>query len=103
MPVTRNNYQLQARSEARMTVGDLVKSLEGLPLDLPVVLLSPQYGAFGSEMPYSIASVEETVMPRMENTIQALDYEDDETGETIHREEETQVWPEWRGVVLQGR
>jgi len=104
MPATRNNYQLQADNRTpHMTVADLLKSLEGMPQDLPVVFLSPRYGCFGSEQPHSIGTVEETVMPRMENVIPACTYVYDETGETVRNEEETQVWPEWRGVVIQGR
>ena len=103
MATTRNNYQLQARQrDPMMTVADLRRALEGLLAELPVVILSPQFGAFGSEMPYEVGAIDETVMPRMEHKIEALTYEDDETGETIHREEELQVWPEWHGVVLQG-
>lgn len=104
MPATRNNYSLQSDTRLKtMTVGDLLKSIEGLAPETPVVILSPRFGTFGSEMPYGIAAIEETIMPRMEQTYPASEYEDDETGETRHIEEETQVWPEWRGVILQGR
>lgn len=104
MPVPRNNYQLQGGNVApTMTVGDLLAALADLPHDAPVVVLSPEYGAFGSEMPYGVATIEDTFMPRMEHVIPATEYEDDETGEMISQEAETQVWPEWRGVVLQSR
>lgn len=104
MPVPRNNYQLQGGNVAStMTVGDLLAALAGLPKDAPVVILSPEYGAFGSEMPYGVETIEDTLMPRMERIIPATEYEDEETGETISQEAETQVWPEWRGVVLQAK
>lgn len=104
MPVPRNNYQLQGGNVGpTITVSDLLTALAGLPKDAPVVILSPKYGAFGSEMPYGIATIEDTLMPRMKRIIPATEYEDEETGQITSQEAETQVWPEWRGVVLQGR
>lgn len=100
----RNNYQLQGRGTPHtMTVAELRASIDGLPDHLPVVILSPRFGTFGSEMPYGIVSVEETIMHRMERVIPASEYEDDETGEMVRTEEETQVWPAWRGIILQGK
>lgn len=104
MPTVRNNYQLQARnSYEAMTVRELIAHLSELQLDLPVVILSPKYGAFGSETPYTIAVVEEVTMPQMEHKTEATIYEDEETGETINVEEDIQIWPEWVGVVIQAR
>lgn len=104
MPVPRNNYQLQAGNIApTLTVGDLLDALEQLPRDAAVVVLSPEYGGFGSEMPYGIATVEDTLMPRMERIIPAAECEDEDTGEVTTQEAETQVWPAWRGVILQCR
>ena len=105
MSVIRNNYQLQATADriATMKVADLIAALSNFPADMPVVMLSPEYGSFGSEMPYGVSSVDETVMPRMKRVNPAHSYEDDETGETVNVEADTQIWPEWRGIVLQGR
>lgn len=100
----RINYQLQGRGTPQtMTVAEVRALLDGLPDHLPVVMLSPRYGTFGSEMPYGVVSVEETIMHRMEQIIPATEYEDDETGEVVRTEEETQVWPAWRGIILQGK
>ena len=102
MTAERNNYQLQGGNVGRtMTVRDLQERLAALPPDLPVVILSPKFGAFGSEMPYGVTSVAETLMPRMEQTNPAQEWEDEDTGETRSCEADTQVWPEWRGVILQ--
>lgn len=104
MPTMRNNHSLQSDTRLKtMTVGDLLKSIEGLAPETLVVILSPPFGTFGSDMPYGIAAIEETIMPRMEQINKAYAFEDEETGEMHHVEEETQVWPEWRGVILQGR
>lgn len=100
----RTNYRLQGGGTPHtMTVAELRTLLNDLPDHLPVVMLSPRYGGFGSEMPYGIVAAEETIMHRMERVIPASEYEDDETGEMVRIEEETQVWPAWRGVILQGK
>ena len=102
MPITRNNYSLQARPPSgTMTVASLRRLLESLSDDLPVVILSPKYWGFGSENPYSVVSVEETVLPRMEAKMPSGGYYDDD-GELVTYDAETQVWPEWRGVIIQG-
>ena len=102
MLTTRNNYQLQGGNVGRtMTVRDLQECLADLPADMPVMILSPKLGTFGSEMPYGITGVAETFMPRMEQTNPAAEWEDEDTGAMVTCEAETQIWPEWRGVILQ--
>jgi hypothetical protein len=102
VPTQRNNHQLQSADRlATLTVGQLRAALAGLDDSLPVAILSPKFGAFGSEMPYGIGAVEDVLMPRMQHTNPAEEYENDD-GDLIKVEADTQVWPEWRGVVLQG-
>ncbi|CDO35013.1 hypothetical protein [Novosphingobium sp. KN65.2] len=96
-----HNYYAQLERRPRtMTVGQLMTHLKDLDPDEPVVFKSPRYGAFGSELTYTIDSVDIVQMDRDERHFEGGVRIDDETGEEETYEPWTQVFHEWHGVVI---
>lgn len=83
-----------------LTVGELLEQLARLDPAAPVIFRSPHFGAFGSGTEYSVDKVEAVTMERKEHHTPAGTAIDDETGEEYATEADTQVWEEWRGVVI---
>jgi len=84
-----------------LTVGELIERLSSLDPAAPAIFRLPQFGAFGSGQEYSIERVEAVRLERKELHIPATMALDDETGEEYMTEAETQVWKEWKGVVIE--
>lgn len=91
----------QSYAFTTLTVGELVKMLDGLDDRMPVVFKSPMYGAFGSGSMYSVDKAEIVKLERKEQHYPACSGIDDETGEPFTSEAYTQVWEEWEGVVIE--
>jgi hypothetical protein len=83
-----------------MTVRDLMAKLAALDPDAPVIFKAPQYGAFGSGQTYSIDNAEAVHMERREHYNPPAPAFNEDTGEEYMTEADTQVWEEWRGVVI---
>ncbi|AGC35735.1 hypothetical protein ACP46_gp50 [Rhizobium phage RHEph06] len=90
----------QSYAFTTLTVGELVKLLDGLDDRMPVVFKSPQYGAFGSGTMYSVDKAEIVKFERKEQHYPASSGVDEE-GDPFSNEAYTQVWEEWEGVVIE--
>jgi hypothetical protein len=83
-----------------MTVGQLVERLQGLDPAAQVIFRSPHHGCFGPNEAYTVEAVEAVTMPREELHHPGGVSTDEEIGEEMTYEAHTQVWDEWRGVVI---
>jgi hypothetical protein len=96
----RTYYAQSDRPASTLTVGQLIKKLQMFDHTALVIFKSPLYGSFGSHTAYSIEEVEQIVLPYEELIIPEETYEDEETGDLITRETETQIFYAWTGVVI---
>ena len=83
-----------------LTVGELIRRLQALDPAAPVIFQSPKLGCFGAEATYSIDTVAAVSIERSEMDWPARTDVDDETGEEVHQDAWTQVFPAWTGVVI---
>ena len=94
------NAYPQSYPTRTMTVGQLIEQLQALDPAAPVIMQAPRYGFFGSDEAYTVEAAEAVHMPRREQVNAGGIGIDDETGEEYAYEPYTQVWDEWRGVVI---
>ena len=83
-----------------MTVGELLASLAGYNLELPVIFRSPQHGCFGSRVGYTLDTVSRETFERREEHHPATTWFDEEQGVDVPQEAYTDVLEAWDGVVI---
>jgi hypothetical protein len=97
-----SNYYPQSDDPGKtLTVGELVVKLLEMPQESLIVFTVPEFGAFGSGMSYTIATVEEVELPRHEHNCGKQEHYDEDTDEVTHDDEDyIQVFNAWKGVVI---
>lgn len=95
------NYYRQSDAPGRtLTVSQLIERLQALDPDAPVIFRSPEYGVFGSNTEYGISVAAPDYSARQVRDYPASTFLDDETGEEVTCEAWTQIFHEWKGVVI---
>jgi hypothetical protein len=98
--VAQTFYAQSDSPSKTLTVGQLIERLQAFDRSAPVIFKSPLYGCFGSNAAYSIDDVSAVMLERHENHIPATTVIDEESGEVVAVESETQVFHAWSGVVI---
>lgn len=85
---------------ATTSVGELIDQLAALPRDLPVIIRSPQYGAFGSGTCYAVDGAYRQTLAASTTHHPESAWFDEESGEEVPQEAWSEERPAWDGVVI---